>query len=86
MEDGSVRMSNPSPMYPKTLEDRINALVGKKITLAGPMLGGFFGSFINSFYIPKEHIGLFDEVAPEIFGHNDNGYFIKDEVAAANMI
>lgn len=82
-----VYFDHASCMYCQEWEDRVNQLAGRTITKPGPEVGGFFGSFINSFSVLKIHEKLFfEKVMPHMTKGEDGYYYWLEEVATANEI
>lgn len=79
-------------MFPVKFREKIDKLAGKPITDYGPELGGFFGSFANTFVVKAEFGQFFLEtILPQIGNKIDsetNRYVVwdKDEEIAANEI
>ncbi len=86
-----VLFDNLSPMYPVNFERKINELAGEKITSRAPVLGGFFGNFVNTFVVKFDKFPLFrDKVLPLIGSKTEEGngtdVWDKDEESEANQI
>lgn len=87
LENGGVYLQHGSCMFPLDLQRKINEIAGQEITEHGPSLGGFFGGFVNSFYIKSEFaVKFLKEIAPKVFTESNGRYVVTSELAEANEI